>query len=128
MYPLTPLLAGQASVFTPPRRGSPEGEDVVSLIDNLKMVLCYQRFVYVLKLLFWTSMLIQEKKVNKVKVGIIGLGIGKWHLDSFKQTKDAEIVALCDANEERLKKNGEEAGITKLYTTIGSLLKMLDAI
>src|ERR1035437_8810360 len=57
MDPLTPLLAGQASVFTPPRRGSPEGEDVVSLIDNLKMVLCYQRFVYVLKLLFWTSML-----------------------------------------------------------------------
>jgi len=40
--PLTPLLAGQASVFTPPRRGSPEGEDEVSSIENLKMALCYQ--------------------------------------------------------------------------------------
>jgi len=41
MRPLTPLLAGQASVFTPPRRGSPKGEDEVSSIDNLKIVLCY---------------------------------------------------------------------------------------
>lgn len=61
--------------------------------------------------------------MNTVKIGIIGLGIGKWHLDSFKQTKNAEVVALCDANEERLKTMGAEAGITKLYANIGSLLR-----
>ena len=54
MRPLTPLLAGQASVFTPPLRGSPKGEDEVFSIDNFppeadpplveKRVLCYQRF------------------------------------------------------------------------------------
>ena len=64
MYPLTPLLAGQASVFTPLQRGSPEGEDEVLSIDNLKMVLCFclrrirlrpeLTLLYVLKLLFWT--------------------------------------------------------------------------
>ena len=64
--------------------------------------------------------------MNTVRIGIIGLGIGKWHLDSFKQTKDAEIVALCDANEERLKKMGAEAGIKKLYANIGSLLRNKD--
>lgn len=64
--------------------------------------------------------------MNTVKIGIIGLGIGKWHLDSFKQTTSAEVVALCDADEERLKKMGAEAGITKLYTNIGSLFRNKD--
>ena len=64
--------------------------------------------------------------MNTARIGIIGLGIGKWHLDSFKQTKNAEVVALCDANEERLKKIGAEAGITKLYATIGALLRNKD--
>ena len=64
--------------------------------------------------------------MNTARIGIIGLGIGKWHLDSFKQTKNAEVVALCDANEERLRKMGAEAGITKLYANIGSLLRNRD--
>lgn len=64
--------------------------------------------------------------MNTVRIGIIGLGIGKWHLDSFKQTTNAEVVALCDANEERLKKIGAEAGITKLCANIGSLLRNRD--
>ena len=47
---------------------------MVSLIDNLKMVLCYQRFVYVLKLLFWTSMLRYMKIVLAMFVvtGLLG--------------------------------------------------------
>ncbi len=64
--------------------------------------------------------------MNTARIGIIGLGVGKWHRDSFKQTKNAEVVALCDANEERLKKMGAEAGITKLYVNIGSLLRNKD--
>lgn len=64
--------------------------------------------------------------MNTVRVGVIGLGIGKWHLDSYKQTKNAEVVALCDANEERLKTMGAAAGITKLYANIGGFLKNKD--
>ena len=64
--------------------------------------------------------------MNTVRIGIIGLGIGKWHLDSFSSTKRAEVVALCDANEKLLKKTGKAARVTRLYTDVGSILKDRD--
>ncbi len=64
--------------------------------------------------------------MNKVKVGIIGLGIGKWHLTSFLQTPDTEVVALCDANEERLNSLGNEHKIARLYQDIPAILKDKD--
>lgn len=68
--------------------------------------------------------------MNTVKIGIIGLGIGQWHLEGFRAAKNAEVLALCDANEAKLKTVGNAAGITRLYTDIGALLanKDLDAI
>ena len=64
--------------------------------------------------------------MNTVKVGVIGLGIGKWHLDSFRSTKHAEVVALCDADERRLHECGAEAQITRLYTDVGRMLRDRD--
>lgn len=68
--------------------------------------------------------------MNTVRIGIIGLGIGKWHLDNFLKTDQAEVMALCDSNEERLKKFGNEAKITRLCSDIGSILrdKDIDAV
>lgn len=68
--------------------------------------------------------------MKTVKIGIIGLGIGKWHLDNFRQTKHAEVVALCDANVERLKNIGQAAGISRLYSDVKSILasKEMDAV
>ena len=64
--------------------------------------------------------------MNKVRIGIIGLGIGRWHLDSFLHTKHAEAIALCDMNERLLKDAGKAAEITRLYTDIGSMVKDRD--
>lgn len=64
--------------------------------------------------------------MDKVRIGIIGLGWGKWHLDNFLKTDKAEVIALCDANEEQLKKLGAEKKIKRLYKDVGSILKDKD--
>lgn len=68
--------------------------------------------------------------MNEVRVGIIGLGIGKWHLESFLKTKGAEVVALCDADQNRLKTLADESKIARWYQDIGAILndKDIDAV
>ncbi len=38
---------------------------------------------------------------EKLRIGVIGVGIGQAHIQAYKQSPNVEIVALCDANEER---------------------------
>jgi predicted dehydrogenase len=38
---------------------------------------------------------------EKVRVGIIGVGIGQAHINGYGKVPQAEVVALCDLNEER---------------------------
>jgi predicted dehydrogenase len=65
-----------------------------------------------------------------VKVGIIGLGVGSWHLKSFGETKGARVVALCDVDGKRLAKKGKEHGIKRLYRSWKDLLadESVDAV
>ncbi len=47
-----------------------------------------------------------------VRVGIVGLGfMGNMHFKCYKATKGAEIVAVCDADEDRLKGTGAAGNI-----------------
>ena len=39
---------------------------------------------------------------NKLRVGIIGLGVGKAHAQSLLDCGNADVVALCDFDEDRL--------------------------
>jgi predicted dehydrogenase len=68
--------------------------------------------------------------MNKVKIGVIGLGIGKWHVKSFQTTKNCEVVALCDTDEKKLKEAGGKFKIKKLYNDVASFLsdKDIDAV
>lgn len=69
---------------------------------------------------------------KKVKIGIVGLGsIAGAHIAGYEALDNVEIYALCDINEERLKKRGEQLGVTRLYTDIDDMLAAvpeLDAI
>jgi predicted dehydrogenase len=48
----------------------------------------------------------------KIKVGIVGMGaIGTHHADAFKSLPDADLAAICDISEERLKAQGERLGV-----------------
>ncbi|WP_274364255.1 Gfo/Idh/MocA family protein [Paenibacillus thermotolerans] len=61
--------------------------------------------------------------MSKVKVGVIGVGsISEMHLQSYVKNNDAELVAVCDLNEERAKQKAERFGASKVYTDYRELL------
>lgn len=54
---------------------------------------------------------------DKVRVGIVGMGIGKPNARAIAQNPQGEVVALCDLVEERMKDFASELpGEVKLYT------------
>lgn len=57
---------------------------------------------------------------EKINVGVIGLGIGRWHADSYCQTENTQLVAICDVNEDRLK-DAKERYKVKAYSAYQEL-------
>ena len=58
-----------------------------------------------------------------VKCGIIGCGvIAPTHIVGVKDIPNAQVVALCDINEERLNSRGDEFKIDKRYTDYHDML------
>ncbi len=53
--------------------------------------------------------------MKKFKAGVIGLGMGKGHIDRFNAHPAVEVVAIADLDKELLAKIGEEKGIANLY-------------
>lgn len=65
-----------------------------------------------------------KKPSEQVKVGVIGAGIGRSHVRGYKQVPQAQIVALCDADEERARQLAREHNIeVEIY---GDYREMLD--
>jgi predicted dehydrogenase len=62
------------------------------------------------------------------KVAIVGLGIGRAHLEeAYSKLPDLfEVVALCDLNSERLQAVGREFGVPRLVTGLDEVLAMPD--
>ena len=60
--------------------------------------------------------------MRDVRLGIIGLGVGTWHLESFKATPGAEVIALCDIDAGRLNGRGDAHGIQRRYPTVQEML------
>ena len=69
--------------------------------------------------------------MDKIRIGVIGTGnIAREHLNAYAKNPHVEIYALCDINEELLKKRGEEYGVTRLYTDCAEMVKLpeIDAV
>ncbi len=65
----------------------------------------------------------------KIKAGIIGAGIGTYHIEGYQAHGDAEVVALCDLNEEVLAQTAEEYEIEKTFTDYTAMLELdLDCV
>ncbi len=61
--------------------------------------------------------------MSKVRIGMIGAGnIANTHLDSYKKVADAEIVAICDIDPERLKETADKYGIENRYNSVEEML------
>jgi len=62
--------------------------------------------------------------MKELKVGVIGLGMGRWHVKTAHTHDDATVVAIADPDEERLAETGDKHGIAERYT---DGLKMIES-
>ena len=49
--------------------------------------------------------------MKKVRYGIIGGGMGRAHMAGLKMNNSAELIAVCDINDERLNRTGDRLNI-----------------
>ncbi len=62
--------------------------------------------------------------MGKLKVGVIGLGVGKVvHIPGYNSHPEAKVVAICDNDEDRLKQVGDNYGIKQRYTNYEEMLE-----
>jgi predicted dehydrogenase len=63
-------------------------------------------------------------KVKKVNVGVIGLGwISNVHLNVLKKIPEVELIAVCARTEEKARRAAIEYGAKKYYTNYEKLLE-----
>jgi predicted dehydrogenase len=43
-----------------------------------------------------------KKLSDRINMAVIGLGVGRWHADSYAQESNTNLVAVCDPDEKRL--------------------------
>jgi predicted dehydrogenase len=60
--------------------------------------------------------------MKKLKVAVIGLGVGRMHIDRFNLHPQAEVVAICDSDGTRLKTVAEEYKIKSTYVSADKML------
>ena len=59
---------------------------------------------------------------EKVRVGVIGLGMGQLHAERYRDCPGAELVALCDSNEARLHDVASRNYAWRTYTLADEVL------
>lgn len=70
------------------------------------------------------------KKSGKIRVGIVGVGIGGVHAQGYAKLPDVEIAALCDLNTARAEGVGERYGVKSIFSDYSAMLAeaQLDAV
>ena len=62
--------------------------------------------------------------MKKLRIGLVGAGnIANTHLDSYAKNPNAQVVAICDINEDRLNETADKYGIEKRFSNIEDMLK-----
>jgi predicted dehydrogenase len=67
---------------------------------------------------------------RRLRIGVIGLGIGRKHIEGWREHPDVEVVAIADPDARRLEKIGDEFGISGRYSDAEAMLaaEKLDAV
>jgi len=64
---------------------------------------------------------------GKLKIGVIGLGgMGKVHVRGYQSHPQAEVVAICDTNAERVHAAAEEFHIPEKFTNAEKMFRNID--
>ena len=58
-----------------------------------------------------------------LRVGVIGLGMGQFHVQNYRKAAGCEVVALADVDEKRLKAFADEQKIEARYTDAAKMLE-----
>ncbi len=61
--------------------------------------------------------------MTKLRVGVIGLGMGRGHVQNFAKHPKCDVVAISDLSPERLEETGNEHKIEKRYTNAEKMLQ-----
>ena len=61
-----------------------------------------------------------------IKIGVVGLGVGRWHLQRYQEVPGVTIQALCDQNAETLQKNATEFSAPQSFTDFDKFLAEAD--
>jgi predicted dehydrogenase len=71
-----------------------------------------------------------KSDARRLRVGVIGLGIGSKHIEGWQQHPNVDVVAIADPDLERLDRVGEQYGIAARYPGAEALLaaERLDAV
>ena len=60
--------------------------------------------------------------MDKLRVGVIGLGMGRGHAKRYKEHANVDLVALADLNEALLRERAAEFGVSQTYTNAEEML------
>jgi predicted dehydrogenase len=61
--------------------------------------------------------------MGKVRVGVIGLGMGRHHIAGYQLHPDAEIIAVADLDASRLQQIGDQYGVSTRYLSGEEMLQ-----
>ncbi len=68
--------------------------------------------------------------MKKVRIGVIGLGMGSYHLENYSKCKGVEILAICDVQEKLINKMKRKYNVPLAFTDYRKMLRVpeLDAV
>src|SRR5688572_14212112 len=65
-----------------------------------------------------------------VRVGVVGLGMVRKHVENFQKSSHAKVQALCDQNSDLLKKTAAEFSVPQVFTDFEEFIERaeIDAV
>ena len=72
----------------------------------------------------------QARDARRLRVGIVGLGMGRTHVEGWREHPNVDVAAIADADAQRLEQVGERYGIAARYASAEAMLaaEALDAV
>lgn len=61
--------------------------------------------------------------MSKLRIGVIGLGIGRHHISEYRTHPEAEVVAVAGTDSQRVSEAAKELGVPRSYTNVEEMIE-----